>query len=170
MRGALALLLALAGCTAQQQPEQPDSAPAPGPGAAGRVVGTVRVVGSAPVNVRVVIDPAEGKDIQLVGPLREELRQLAGAEVAVSGPLSPAPDPMADRQIQVSAYEVLSVDGRPVVTGTVEGTSNSWTLLRTEQGELVYLAGATSELRPGQKVWVQGPRGVIVQTYGVLRR
>lgn len=168
-RASLGLLLALAGCTAQQQPQPADSAPAPAQGGESRVTGTVRVVGSTPMT-RVVIDPADGNDVQLVGPLREELRRLAGAEVAVTGPLSPAPDRMADRQIQVSGYEVLSVDGQPVLSGTVEGRTNDWTLLRTAQGELVYLAGATQELRPGQKVWVQGPRSVIVQSYGVLRQ
>lgn len=162
------LALALAACTAQA-PEPPDSAPAPPVGAADRLVGTVHVVGSAPVNVKVVLRPGEGGDVQLVGPLSEELRRLAGAEVAVRGPLGSAPDPLADRQVRVDDYEILSVDGEPVLSGTVEGRSGDWLLLRTPQGELVYLGGATSQLSPGQKVWVKGPRSVIVQTYGVVR-
>ena len=133
------------------------------------MVGTVRVVGSAPVNVSVVLQPADGGSIQLVGPLRDELRRLAGAEVAVDGPVEPAPDPLADRQIRVDDYEILSVDGEPVLSGTVEGRSGEWVLLRTPGGELVYLGGATSQLATGQKVWVRGPRGVIVQSHGILR-
>lgn len=160
--------LALAACTAQQ-PEPPDSTPAPSAAAGDRMVGTVRVVGSAPMNVSVVLRPADGGDVQLVGPLREELRRLAGAEVAVSGPLEPAPDPLADRQLRVDDYEILAVDGEPVVSGTIEGRAGDWLLLRTPQGELVYLGGATSQLSPGQKVWVKGPRSVIVQSHGVIR-
>ena len=47
---------------------------------------------------------------------------------------------------------ILMVDGEPVLSGTVEGRSGDWLLLRTPAGELVYLGGATSQLRPGQKV------------------
>lgn len=168
MRGAVLLALALMSC-APRQPEPPDSTPGQA-AAAAQVVGTVRVVGSAPVNVQVVVQPASGGSVQLVGPLREELRQLSGAEVAVHGPVEPAPDPLADRRMRVERYEILAVDGEPVVSGTVEGASGEWLLLRTSAGELVYLGGATSQLQPGQKVWVKGPRGVVVQSYGVLSR
>lgn len=164
--GAGWLLLAALGCSAQPG-EQPGATPAPGGGE--RVEGVVRVVGSAPVGVRVVLTPDGGKQIQLAGPLRDELRALSGARVAVSGASAPAPDPMVDRQITVADYEILSVDGQPVTAGTVEGRTGEWTVLRTEAGELVYLGGATDELRAGQKVWVQGPRSLIVQSYGVLR-
>lgn len=171
MRGAASILAALAlmAC-APRQPEAPDSAPAPSAAQEDRVVGTLSVVGSTPVNDRVVLQPGEGGSIQLVGPLSEELRQLSGAQVALRGPMEPAPDPLADRQIRVVDYEILAVDGEPVISGTVEGRSGDWLLLRTSSGELVYLAGATAELRPGQKVWVQGPRGLIVQSFGVLRK
>ncbi len=165
----LLLAAALASCTAPR-PEPPDSSPVPAAGAAERIVGTVRVVGSAPVNVRVVLRPERGGDVQLAGPLRDELRQLAGAEVAVTGPAETAPDPLADRQLRVDSYEILSVSGEPVVMGTVEGRSGEWLLLRTPHGELLYLGGATGDLAPGEKVWVQGPRSVIVQSHGVLRR
>ena len=159
---------ALLACSVPQQ-ELPDSVPSPA-GTADSVRGTVRVVGSAPVNVRVVVQPAEGKSVQISGPLREELRQLSGAEVALRGPMVPAPDPLADRQMEVEEYEILSIDGEPVVTGTVQGRSGNLLILQTLGGETVYLDGATSQLSPGQKVWVQGPRSVIVQSYGVLRR
>lgn len=166
---ALLVALALAGCAAQP-PEPPDSAPASAAeGGSERLVGTVRVVGSAPMNVSVVLQPPGGGSVQLVGPLRDELRRLAGAEVAVDGPSEPSPDPLADRQLRVDRYEILSVDGEPVLSGTVEGRSGEWLLLRTTAGELVYLGGATSGLAEGQKVWVQGPRAVIVQSHGIVR-
>lgn len=163
---ACAMALALMSCT-PKQPEPPDSTP--GQADVGPVVGTVRVVGSAPVNVKVVVQPASGTSVQLLGPLEEELRRLAGAEVSVRGPVGSAPDPLVDRQMRVESYDILAVDGQPVVAGTVEGRSGEWLLLRTPGGELVYLGGATAQLRPGQKVWVQGPRSVIVQTYGVVK-
>ena len=74
---------------------------APAAAAGERLVGTVRVVGSAPVNVKVVLRPSGGGDVELAGPLAEELRRLPGAEVAVSGPVEPAPDPLADRRVRV---------------------------------------------------------------------
>lgn len=162
------LAMTLLSCGAPQS-EHPDSVPAPGNTAVDRVVGTVRVIGSSPVNVRVVVQPAEGKSIQIVGPMGGELRQLSGAEVALRGPIEPAPDPLADRQIRVEEYEIIAVNGEPVVTGTVRGRSGDLLILETPGGETVYLGGATSQLSPGQKVWVQGPRSVIVQSYGVLK-
>lgn len=165
----LILLLAVAPLLSCAQPRP--EAPSPSPDAGdGRVVGTVRVVGSAPVNVQVVVRRADGGNVRVVGPLSEEVRRLSGAEVAVSGPLEPSPDPMADGQIRADGYEILSVDGRPVITGVVESRTGEWTLLRTAAGEPVYLSGAPAELRVGQKVWVQGPRSVVVQSYGVLTR
>lgn len=165
-----ALLLALAALAcAPPQSAPPDTLPTPSPADRGPIVGTIRVVGSAPVNVSVVLQPAAGGDIQVVGPLREELRRLSGAQVALHGPVEPAPDPLADRQIRAEEYEILSVDGEPVIAGTVEGRMGEWVLLRTSTGELLYLGGSAGELRPGQKVWVQGPRSVIVQSYGVIR-
>lgn len=161
-----AVVLTLGGCMAQPG-EQAGSAPAPGDG--NRVEGVVRVVGSQPVGVRVVLDPEEGKQIEIAGPLRDELRALSGARVALTGALGPNPDPMADRRVEVSAYDILSVDGQPVTMGTVEGRSGEWTVLRTDAGEVVYLGGAADQLKVGQKVWVQGPRSLVVQSYGVLR-
>lgn len=170
-----ALLLLIAAALAACAPPAevpPDSTPAPAreTTAAERLVGTVRVVGSAPINVQVVLQPENGRSVRLTGPLQAELRELSGAEVAVTGAVGPAPDPMVDRQIEVGDYEVLAVNGEPVVMGVVERRTSSWTILRTPAGEMVYLASAPEEMQVGQKVWVQGPRARIVQSYGVVRR
>jgi hypothetical protein len=165
----LAAAAALASC-APQTAERPDSTPpAPAQGAGDRVVGTVRIVGSAPLNTEVVVDPASGAAVQVAGPLREEIERLAGAEVAVTGQMESAPGTMSGRRIRVTGYDILAVNGEPVVSGVVEGTSGGWVQLRTAQGELVYLSGAPREFRAGQKVWVQGPRSMIVQSYGTIR-
>lgn len=164
--GTSLLLVTLLGCTVPAA-EQGDPSLAPAGGE--RVEGVVRVVGSMPVGVSVVLERDEGKQVQLSGPLREELRALSGARVAVTGAARATGDPSADRQIDVSGYEILSVDGQPVTMGTVEGRTGGWTVLRTPAGGLLYLGGAADQLQPGQKVWVQGQPSLIVQSYGVLR-
>jgi hypothetical protein len=163
MPGLLLPLLMLAGCTGQRAADA-DTIPPPGDA----VVGVVRVVGSAPVNVHVMVQPEGGRPVRVAGPLRAEIQRLAGARVAVRGRLEPSPDPMAETQVEATDYEILSVDGEPVIFGTVESRADGWTILRTRGGELVYLAGAAEALRPGQKVWVQGPSARIVQSYGVV--
>jgi hypothetical protein len=158
MRVLILLIVASAGCVA--------SSPAPSTietGAETRdsVAGTLRVVGSAPVNVRLVIQGAAGS-ANVAGPLREELRKLAGAEVTLLGRQEGA-------DFVASEYRIRAIDGRPVTLGTVEGAEGEYLRLRTGGGEVVYLVDAPAELRPGQKVWVQGPRGVIVQSFGTVR-
>lgn len=171
MRFAL-LLLPLMACT----PPAPNAGGTPPPnGAAGErglaaapapgdttVVGTVRVVGSLPVNVRVVVQPAGGGSATVAGPLTEEIRRLAGAEVAVAGRWEGG-------ELHAERYEVRAVDGQPVVTGTVERVQSDYLLLRTERGEAVYVYGAGAEFRVGQKLWVQGPHSVRLQSYGVIK-
>jgi hypothetical protein len=158
MRVLILLIAASAACVAQP--------PAPPAGAAraeagDSVVGTLRVVGSAPVNVRLVIQSDAGTST-VGGPLREELRRLAGAEVTLLGRRDGA-------DFVASDYRVRSIDGRPVTLGTVEALEGEYLRLRTRDGELVYLVGAPTQLQPGQKVWVQGPRGVVVQSFGTVR-
>lgn len=159
--------LLVAACTTPPA-EAPDSMPRAA-SAGERVTGTVRIVGSAPVNVRVVVQPAGGRAVGVTGPLREELERLDGAEVAVTGPRTSAPDPLLDGSMEVSSYEVLSVGGEPVVVGVVEAVTPDGARLRTADGELVHLTGDPSVFAAGQKVWVQGPRAVVVQSYGTIR-
>jgi len=151
--GPAALLLALAACM-----------PAAGGGASQEaVVGRVVVSGSAPMDVSVVLRAANGSGVRLAGPLLGELTRLAGAEVEVRGA-------MAEGSLRAASYRVLSVDGRPVLVGTVEADPGGGVRLRTEDGRVVALAGPPAELRAGQKVWVQGPgeTRVQVQRFGVI--
>ncbi len=143
------------------------AAPAVQPGD-GRVRGIVRVVGSAPVNVQVIVVPAEGESVALAGPLVSEIRRLSGAEVEVWG-TDDGRAVMGSRVIEATEYEVISVDGNPVVMGIVERGPRGDLVLRTETGDRVQIDGATDRFREGQKVWIQGPRTVQVQTYGVIR-
>lgn len=153
MRAALVLALAaLAACTppAAARGGEPE-----------RLAGRVAVLGSAPVNVRLALQTADGRSVYLAGPAAAELRALAGAEVEVEGR-------MEGGAFQASGYRIRSVDGRPVLAGTVEAAPGGGLQLRLEDGSAVRLGGGADRLRAGQKVWIQGPTQVQVQTYGVI--
>jgi hypothetical protein len=109
------------------------------------------------------------RPVRLVGPLRDELSRLAGARVEVWGELTTSPDPMVDRQLAAGGYEVVSVNDRPVLFGELVEVGAGTARLRTTDGREVHLTGVPSNFRVGQKVWVQGPESVIVQTYGTVR-
>ncbi|CAN5817020.1 hypothetical protein BH23GEM3_BH23GEM3_23030 [soil metagenome] len=159
------LLLAACG---PQNGETPNSSPTPDTSAAAtRVVGTVAVVGSAPVSTAVVVRDANGESVRIEGPMAGEIGRLSGAEVEVTG--TRREDPMYGHSLQASGYRVVSVDGRPVVMGTVEMGERGRLQLRTNEGQIIRLAGGAGHLRAGQKVWVQGPTTVDVQTFGVVQ-
>lgn len=155
-----------AACT--PRPEPADSIPR-GAGGLAEVSGIVRVVGSAPVNQQVMLETGDGRRIRLAGALRGELSRLAGLEVSVSGSRASATDPLADAEIDVAAYEIGMVDGRGVMVGEIIQLQGREAQLRTAEGDLILLTGIPNEFRVGQKVWVQGPAAVTVQSFGVLR-
>lgn len=161
------VFIALAGCS--PQPEPGDSIPMAPLGEVQTIHGMVRIVGSAPVNVQIVLQPESGGAVRLTGPLRGELERLAGVEVSVMGRLSPSPDPLVDQEMEATAYEIRSVNGRGVVVGEVVQVTPEEATLRTADGAEIYLRGVPAEFQPGQKVWVQGPETLVVQSYGVLR-
>ncbi|MBW3629039.1 MAG: hypothetical protein KY464_07045 [Gemmatimonadetes bacterium] len=160
MRVLILLIVASAGCVAPSPAPTPSAAAAAAT-AGDSVAGTLRVVGSAPVNVRLVIQGAGGSS-NVGGALTGELRRLAGAEVTLLGRRQGADFVPTD-------YRVRAIDGRPVTLGTVEGRDGDYLRLRTMSGELVYLVASPGEIRSGQKIWVQGPQGVIVQSFGTVR-
>ncbi|HEX2207813.1 MAG TPA: hypothetical protein VHG93_09020 [Longimicrobium sp.] len=152
IRPALLLVMAaVAGCTA----------PAARGGGAERLAGTVAVVGSAPMNVHLSLQTMDGRSVFLAGPAASELRALAGAVVEVEGR-------MEGGAFQAAGYRIRSVDGRPVLWGTVEAAPGGGLQLRLQDGSAVRLGAGADRLRAGQKVWVQGPTQVQVQTYGVI--
>ena len=125
------------------------------------VTGTVRVVGSAPVSIQTVVQDSAGRTVQIEGPLEPEIRRLSGAQVTLWGRSSPG-------SLLVTAYDVRSVNGAPAQMGIVERAPDGGVQLRTADGQVVGLIGATGQFRVGQKVWVQGPAAVRVQSYGVI--
>lgn len=155
MRGlaVAAAVLAVSACA----PPAPGGAPAPEQ----RVSGRVAVVGSAPVGIRTTIQTDDGRSVAVEGPAAEELRALSGARVEVDGRAEGG-------VVRAEGYRILEVDGRPVWMGTVETAPGGGLQLRLEDGTAVRLGGGADRLRAGQKVWVQGPSQVQVQTFGVI--
>lgn len=136
---------------------------------AGGTEGTVRVAGSAPMDVHVLVEP-EGEDaVRIVGARRDEIRRLSGARVVVYGTAGDSDHPIATRQIDASDYEIVSVNGEPVLQGVVQGKTAGWTVLLTRDGRTIYLTSVPDTVRTGQTVWVQGQQGLIVQSFGVLK-
>lgn len=156
------LALVLAACTAPA-PQPPANRPDSQSVGEMVLVGVPRVVGSAPMNTQLVLQQDGGRTTEISGPLAAELRQLDGARVQVSGRT-------VGRTFQASGYQIISIDGRPVEMGIVERAPDGGMQLRRADGRIVRLTGATTQLRIGQKVWVQGPitAAVQVQTYGVV--
>lgn len=144
------------------------SAPSAGP-AGDRTEGTVRVVGSAPMDVHVLVEPDDGDGVRIVGARQDEIRRLSGARIVVYGSAGSSDHPVAGRQIDASDYEILAVNGEPVLQGVVQGKTAGWTVLLTRDGRTIYLASVPDDVRTGQTVWVQGQQGLIVQSYGVLK-
>jgi hypothetical protein len=132
-----------------------------------RVHGTVAVVGSAPVDIAVVIRGADGESSRIDGPLADEIGRLAGAEVEVTGIREH--DPRYGQAVRAAHYVIHSVDGRPVITGMVEQAPDGGLQLRTEDGTVIRLVNGPDQFRPGQKVWIQGSATVQVQSFGVIR-
>ncbi len=131
--------------------------------------GTIQVVGSTPVNVRVVLEREGEAPVGLDGGILPELETLRGARVTVRGRAAESSDPMTTRRIEVTDYDILSINGAPVLVGEVIAVENSMARLRTADGVEVLVTGAPRSFRVGQKVWVQGPVEVTVQSYGTLR-
>jgi hypothetical protein len=163
---ALLVLALLSGCSTRQEVADSAALPARDPE---EITGIVRVVGSAPVNVQTVLQPPTGTGLRLIGPLAAELQRLAGIEVAVRGTISASPDPIVPRQLEAADYRIVAVDGRPAVMGEIISITGSSAVLRQADGAEVRLEAIPPGFRVGQKVWVQGPETLVVQTYGTIR-
>lgn len=165
MRRAALLLAAVVGAACAPTPPPADTATVGGAtmtrSGEAELTGQVAVVGSAPMNTQVVVQTDRGS-IRVEGPLRDEIRALSGARVTVHGR-------MARDQITPTHYRVVSVDGRPVLFGTVTRAADGTLALQLEDGSTVALQGATTPFRPGQKIWVQGPASVRVQVFGIVK-
>jgi hypothetical protein len=169
MRRGFAVLLGVALLACAPRTEPADSAAFAMRNGEVELTGVVQIVGSAPINVQVVLRTEEGRSVRLAGPLLDELRRLAGVEIRVVGELATAPDPLVEREIAVRSYGIVAVNGRPVVFGEIMEVAAGRARLRTTDGREIQLTGIPTDFRVGQKVWVQGPESVAVQSYGTVR-
>lgn len=155
----LVALWAMAACAA--------GGAAGGPGADPGIEGTIRIVGSAPVSTQLTLATATGS-YRLTGDLTSELAELSGLQVEVWGAAGEAPDPLAAGSIEVSRYRILDIDGRPVYVGEIVRIDGRGAVLRTDDGREIGLTSIPAAFEVGQRVWVQGPEGIAVQTFGIL--
>lgn len=158
MRALVFLAAFLAACT------RPSAVPPPSAAQETTVIGVPASVGSAPANVRTRLAAEGGESLYVTGPLAGEIRSLSGARVQVRGRRG------ANRTLDATDYDVLSVSGRAVTLGVLERAPNGGLQLRTRDGAALPLQDPPASFRPGMKVWVQGPRPGAVQTFGVVRQ
>ena len=110
----------------------------------------------------------DGTSVGLVGDLAAELSRLSGAVLTVRGNEAPAP---ADRGLDVTEYDVVSVNGETPSVGVLERRDGEY-WLGGDPG--VHLMGVPDALAQevGAKVWVTGASGadgMTVQSYGIIR-
>lgn len=167
MIGRLALvaaaLLALAACT-HEGGGAPSRVGEIGPVA---VEGRIRVVGNAPFS-HPVIEPEEGPTLALAGPYRGELARLAGATVRVTGDAGAREG--AEAALDVSSYEILSVDGDVPLVGTLRRRGEGW-ILRAPGGREREIGFVSDDLAAydGALIWVVLDANEGVARYGLLR-
>ena len=110
----------------------------------------------------------DGSSVGLVGDLAAELARLSGAVVTVRGNEAPAP---ADRGLEVTEYEVVSVNGETPGVGVLERRDGAYWLGGDPGVRLMGVPDALTQM-VGAKVWVTGSSGadgVTVQSYGIIR-
>ncbi|HEY8470554.1 MAG TPA: DUF5818 domain-containing protein [Longimicrobiales bacterium] len=166
---AAAALAAMAafGCNGGRSAGEP-----PGASRAAAVVpdtlrGTVAIVGAEPL-ARVVLRPAGGgAEVELVGPQREALARVAGAEVVAVG--RPAPGTTPGPALEAVSFTVTAVDGQPAVDGRLEREAGGLVLV-TPDGRRVRLVRPPAALEAwvGARVWVAGPLDREPQAFGMI--
>ncbi|MGH7688130.1 MAG: hypothetical protein ACREN3_00820, partial [Gemmatimonadaceae bacterium] len=134
------------------------------------VRGVVYVVGADPFTHVVVRGP--GGDVAVTGLLAGELRALSGAEVRIAGwPAAPSMPPPR-RAVDVTGYEVLSINGATPAVGVLFERNGALWLAGRDTVPLVNVPPDFAG-RPGDKMFVVGPMldgKLSVSTYGVIRR
>ena len=110
----------------------------------------------------------DGTSVGLVGELEVELAMLSGAVVTVRGNDAPA---AADRGLDVTEYEIVTVNGEIPSVGMLERRGGEYWLGGDPD---VHLTGVPAVLTQavGAKIWVTGSSsaGVLrVQSFGIIR-
>jgi hypothetical protein len=142
----------------------PPSEPAPSTGQ-DTARGVVRVVGSAPVNVSVVLAPEGSTErIRLTGRGATALRALGGVDVVVRGTRT------SSGELDVQSFTVRSVNGEPAVDGVLVADGSALAI-ETDSGRR-RIGSPPDALRGlvGARVWITGRLDSGAITYGVIER
>lgn len=128
------------------------------------VTGTVRVRGpTEAVSTWLVADQRE---VQLVGGVSSQIRQLGGAMLEVCGEIT-------GDKLTPATYELRRMAGRPAWSGTLESSGDDWYLVTPSERFLLRLPPSSDLPRQeGQRAWVAGvlDGGVVqVESYGFIR-
>jgi hypothetical protein len=112
----------------------------------------------------VVVRPPGAPSVTLEGPLAREIGAASGADVVVRGRRT------GPRTMEVSSYEVRTVDGVTAITGTLTAQGGRLVLV-TDAGRRYAIARPPAPLREhvGARVWVTGDPSTAIASYGVLR-
>lgn len=127
------------------------------------LTGYPEIVGSLPVDRRVILQDGKGESTRLYGDVAERIAGIAGALVEVWG--SPVPGQDA---LRVEDFRLISVDGLPALLGTIRRDQAGRVYLNVGDTLVTELTGGVAEFRHGETVWVQGDPVLRVQRYGVV--
>lgn len=124
--------------------------------------GIVAVVGTS-LDSRVVLRPARGRSVYLIGPMARDVGRLSGADVWASGNRD------EHGQLRVSRFSVRSVDGNAALDGTLIARGQQVVLV-TRDGVQHPLENAPASLKQhvGARVWITGATGAGPIVYGVI--
>lgn len=143
-----------------QAPGTP-ATPVTTPAGADTIRGIAAEVGSIPVT-SIVVRPAGGRSVTILGDLAREIGRAAGADVWVRGRRTP-------QGLVAEQYAVRTVDGQPAVDGVVAAEGDGLALITP--GGARRIARPPQALRGmiGARVWLVGDLDGSITSYGVLR-
>ena len=139
----------------------PVTAPPAEPAQEDTVRGIVAETGSVPIT-SIVVRPAGGRSVTILGSLAPEIGRAAGAEVWVSGHRTA-------EGLHAMRYAVRSVDGEPAVDGVLASEDGGLVLVTTGGRRRIVRPPQALRGMIGARVWLVGPIEGGITSYGVLR-